>query len=308
MILHHYDGSPFSEKIRALLGYKNLAWQSVDIPVIMPRPDLMPLSGGYRRTPIFQIGADVYCDTALIARLIDRLAPDNTIYPEQSLAASTAVAAWMDSNLFRLAVSMVFQPRALATSELFSNPTMAAAFMKDRAQLTEGAGSLAIDQTVAIPAFFSQLRKLDQQLAHAPFLFGSEPTIADFSTYHCCWFVYRVEVLQEDFAPYPNVLEWLARMRAFGHGNSTVISGTQALDTALEASPENLQKTTLTDLDGLSVGDAVSVVPTDYGFQPVTGSLQVSSLEEIVLRRSDERVGEVAVHFPRQGFQVTKAD
>ena len=120
--------------------------------------------------------------------------------------------------------------------------------------------------------------------------------------------MYRVEVLQEDFAPYPNVLAWLARMRAFGHGQPTEISGAQALDIALEASPGDLQKTTLTDLDGLSVGDTVSVVPTDYGFQPVTGSLQVSSLEEIVLVRSDERVGEVAVHFPRQGFQVTKVD
>jgi len=36
LILHHYEASPFSEKIRLALALKNLKWSSVDIPVIMP--------------------------------------------------------------------------------------------------------------------------------------------------------------------------------------------------------------------------------------------------------------------------------
>ena len=70
-ILHHYPTSPFAEKIRLILGYKKLAWQSVIIPRIMPKPDLTALTGGYRRTPVMQIGADIYCDTALIADVLD---------------------------------------------------------------------------------------------------------------------------------------------------------------------------------------------------------------------------------------------
>ena len=66
--LHHYPASTFSEKIRALFGYLDLEWHSVETSVIMPRPLLMPLSGGYRRIPVAQIGADVYCDTKIIAR------------------------------------------------------------------------------------------------------------------------------------------------------------------------------------------------------------------------------------------------
>ena len=41
-ILHHYDTSPFSEKVRVMLGVKGLAWRSVIQPVIMPKPDLRP--------------------------------------------------------------------------------------------------------------------------------------------------------------------------------------------------------------------------------------------------------------------------
>ena len=73
LVLHHYDGSPFGEKVRLMLGYKGLAWRSVRVPVIMPKPDVLALTGGYRRTPFMQIGADVYCDTALMCRVIDAL-------------------------------------------------------------------------------------------------------------------------------------------------------------------------------------------------------------------------------------------
>ena len=48
IILHHYAVSPFAEKLRIALGLKRAAWLSVDIPSVMPKPDLMPLTGGYR--------------------------------------------------------------------------------------------------------------------------------------------------------------------------------------------------------------------------------------------------------------------
>ncbi len=44
--------------VRVAFGIKGLAWKSVIIPRILPKPDLMPLTGGYRKTPVLQIGAD----------------------------------------------------------------------------------------------------------------------------------------------------------------------------------------------------------------------------------------------------------
>ncbi len=79
LVLHHYPVSPFAEKIRLILGYKQLPWTSVIIPNIMPKPDVVALTGGYRRTPFLQIGADIYCDTALICDVVEQLAPNPTL-------------------------------------------------------------------------------------------------------------------------------------------------------------------------------------------------------------------------------------
>ncbi len=63
IILHHYPQSPVSEKIRVILGLKQLAWRSVEIPRLPPKPDVVELTGGYRMTPLMQIGAHIYCDS-----------------------------------------------------------------------------------------------------------------------------------------------------------------------------------------------------------------------------------------------------
>ena len=82
IILHQYATSPFSEKIRKIFAHKKITWRSVEQPVIMPKPKLVPLTGGYRRIPVLQIGADVWCDTGIIVRKIEELNPTPTIYPE----------------------------------------------------------------------------------------------------------------------------------------------------------------------------------------------------------------------------------
>lgn len=49
LILHHYPTSPFAEKARLLLGFKQLSWRSVMIPPVMPKPDLVALTGAIGR-------------------------------------------------------------------------------------------------------------------------------------------------------------------------------------------------------------------------------------------------------------------
>ena len=117
IVLHHYAGSPFSEKVRLVLGMKQLHWRSVDVPVMLPKPDVVALTGGYRRTPFMQIGADVYCDSALMCRLIDRLAPEPPLYPEATRGLDEIVAQWADTSLFWSAIPFTMQP-AVAPSLL----------------------------------------------------------------------------------------------------------------------------------------------------------------------------------------------
>ena len=94
LILHHYDMSPYAEKIRAILGYKGLSWRSALQPSVMPKPALTALTGGYRRIPVLQIGADIYCDTALIAARIESLHPAPPIFPAAKAGHHVAIGAW----------------------------------------------------------------------------------------------------------------------------------------------------------------------------------------------------------------------
>ena len=303
LILHQYAASPFSEKVRCLLGYKQQSYRTVEIPVIMPKPDLMALTGGYRKTPVLQVGANIYCDTAIICRLIDRLYPVNSVYPNAQMATLGAAAHWTDTFLFKVSVAVAFQPKALAGSDLFNDPASAEAFMADRADFSKGSTELGIDLSVAEPHWLMHMGRLDNQLATANFLGGDAPNILDFSTYHCCWFVYKNVVLQSDLESFPALAQWMARMAAFGHGNATAMTGEAAIEVARNSAITVAQNVIGA---GLSQGDHVAVMPIDYGFQPTQGALLHASLEELVVKRVDERVGEVAVHFPRLGFQVNK--
>ena len=101
LILHHYDFSNFAEKARLMLGFKRLAWRSVEQPPILPKPDLTPLTGGYRRIPVLQDGADLWCDTRLIARELERREPSPTLFPEAAHGFAETIAWWAEQQFMR---------------------------------------------------------------------------------------------------------------------------------------------------------------------------------------------------------------
>src|SRR5580698_104329 len=115
LILHHYDASPFSEKVRLLFGIKALAWRSVLQPNIMPKPDLVPLTGGYRRIPVLQIGADIYCDTQVIMAEIEA----RQARPAVVRGSDWAVNLWADRLFFQSTVAVVFGEMADAVPKDF---------------------------------------------------------------------------------------------------------------------------------------------------------------------------------------------
>ena len=101
IILHHFDSSPFAEKVRLALGLKGLDWRSVEIPMVMPKPALTALTGGYRKTPVMQIGADIYCDTQCIALELERRFPRPALFPQHSEALAIALSQWSDNAFFQ---------------------------------------------------------------------------------------------------------------------------------------------------------------------------------------------------------------
>jgi glutathione S-transferase len=293
VILHHYPQSPFSEKIRLIFGHKGIAWRSVVIPRIMPKPDVVALTGGYRRTPVLQIGADIYCDTALIADKLEEL----------NAAANLVLAHWADANLFVAAVSLVFQP-ALAT-RLFASTEEMQAFVADRAQLRQAGVSRRPPVSEANALLSSFATRMSAQLADGrAYLFGAQPLLADFCVYHPLWFLSRP--LPEWLTRHEHIAGWMSRMAGIGQGTSDEMSSTQALSIARSSAPAAIQAGS--DDEGWRPGDRVEVMPTDYGLDPVAGELICCSIDEIAIRRVDERAGEVVVHFPRVNYQIRKLD
>ena len=158
------------------------------------------------------------------------------------------------------------------------------------------------DATVNLRA---QLAMLDAQLVGGgPFLFG-DTSIADFAVAHCVWFVASGGPVAEILAPHAALKTWFAGMQAFGHGRPEKMSSDEALAVAASAAAAGrYAPCAVAPGQGFEAGQAVTVMPTDYGRDPVAGTLVGLDAHEVVVRRTDERAGTVHVHFPRAGFQI----
>ena len=302
LILHHYAGSPFSEKIRLILGFKSMSWRSVIVPAILPKPDVMALTGGYRRTPFMQIGADVYCDTALMCKVIDTLNPEPPLYPASTAGVAEIVAQWADSTLFWTAVPYTMQPAGIAHIFAGLPPEAIKAFGADRAAMSPNLRRATLADGAA------QLRTYCARLEHLladgrPFLLGALPTIADFSAVQSVWYIHRAPQVAVLLEAYARLQTWYDRVTAFGHGRLTKMTSAEAIEVAAQGRKGAAR---FTAEPGLEEGADVVVTPTDYAHDPAAGQLVGLGPEEVVIARHDDRAGTVHVHFPRIGFQIKK--
>lgn len=300
LILHHYDFSNYAEKVRLALGYKALAWHSVQIPSVAPKPDLQALTGGYRRTPVLQHGADIFCDTRLILRVIERLQPRPTLYPSELAATANAIAYWAENQLFR--------PIALYVSG--SNPAVfPLSLQADRARMrgrpAPSAQSMAHAARRSAPLVRAQLPVVEQMLADGrPWIVGHATSIADFAIYHALWFITgRTERLAFELQPFERIRAWMSRMRDFGHGVRQEMAASDALTIATDAAPATLGQLRAYDEDP-EIGASVRVRADDYGHESVEGQLVHADANEIAVARHHDALGKIVVHFPRLGYDL----
>jgi glutathione S-transferase len=299
IILHHYDLSPYAEKIRLVMGLKGLPWRSVRIPFVMPKPDLTELTGGYRRTPTLQLGADLYCDTKVIARALERIQPSPTLYPEGSEAILPGLSRWAETS-FMMVVTIL-----LGAGGVFDE-----AFLEDRRKMLPGADFSKAK--LIVPAKLLQLRAnlelLERQLADGrAFLLGEAPSLADLSAYHPLPFARRRPVFEGLFEPCPRLCAWLDRVASIGHGKREEMEASEAIAIARDATPAPPPAEPVSLPEGLAWGRRVAVMPEEPGSGVVVGELQPSDVHEIAIRRRSERAGELVVHFPREDYLVVPA-
>jgi glutathione S-transferase len=307
LILHHYPTSPFSEKVRLVMGYKKLAWKSVIIPSIMPKPDVVALTGGYRKTPFMQIGADIYCDSALICDVLEHLQPTPTLYPEHNKGMARVLAQWADNMLFWAAMAYNFSPKGAAQMFGGGPPEAAKAFGEDRSRMRVGVPRLAPADAAA--AYKSYLRRLANMLESQPFLLGDAPCIADFAAYHPPWFTRtQTSVLADVLDATPGVLAWMDRMAAIGSGTVEKFKSADAIALATQSTPAPLKDEAFQDDHGIALGSRVTIASESFGPEPTEGELLAATRMHYTLRRVDERAGTLHVHFPRIGYVLKRAE
>ena len=304
LVLHHYPFSSFSEKLRVAFGVKGLAWRSVEIAGLPPRPLLAPLTGGYRRAPVLQVGADIYCDTNAILPALDRLHPARSLVPAGSEGVAQGLGFAWERQLWIPIIGVLVH---------YIGEHIPPDFIKDR---KEGYLGIDISQAAMAPQFDqhvqavrAQVAWLNQALAQRPYLFGEAPSAADLACWQTLW------LLRKNCPPdvdallgLARLLPWYERIAAYGHGTPTVMSAEAAFEVARAAKPA-----AVTHLDpngdpgGLKAGCPVTITPDDNARVPVKGTLVAASASHIVIHRNDPQAGDLHLHFPRIGFDVVAA-
>lgn len=303
-ILHHYDESSFSEKVRLMLGRKGLAWYSVEIPAYGDKPDYTPLTAGYRRTPALQFGADIYCDTRLIAHELERRVPAPSLFPAPGDARAGALlevlVSWAELPLFRpLAVAVTGEHAA----------RFPVAFHADRAAL-HGKPVPELRQVMAAARhhraqFEPQLRWLEGLLGDGqPFLLGACPCVADFAVYAAPWFLETVGGRSALLDALPRTRAWMARVAKLGHGRRRAMRAADALSTAAACAPLPCVERVDSTPSGMALGDEVRVAAFDQQAQ-ARGILAACDDERITLINRVAGLGEIATHFPRLGYRLS---
>lgn len=297
LILHHYDPSPFSEKVRLVLGLKGLAWSSVIVPMVLPKPSLMPLTGGNRRTPVLQIGANIYCGTNVIAAELERRFPAVTIYPDNSRGICELLSLWADQLLFVPSSAYAIRDRS----------HFPPSFYEDRRAMR---GHATVATTETAPHHLEQLQLqlgyVESALSNGtPFILGAQPSLADFAVYARVWWAQLFGGDQGELAALPLVSSWQERIKSLGHGTRCEMTPEEALATARAAEPEVVLR------DGVAsttqLGRRIAMAVEGFGPDPVEGEVAAIADDHIALRRHDPTVGDVIVHLPRQGYQISNA-
>ena len=302
LILHHYAMSPFSEKVRLMLGCAGLSWQSVIVAEMPPRPHLKALAGGYRRIPVAQSGADIFCDSRIISSEIAALArrpelAQSNINPQHQAFVSNA-----ELEVFLACVLSADGKKLFGELRRNTSTLHVLRFLWDRINMGRKAKVKAAGPGRAKQVVRDHLAQLEDMLS-TDFIAGDQPTAVDFTGYHGLWFV-RDLGGSSVVSGYPKVDAWMNRMGALGHGRQTEISIDQAIEEARRTEPRDLPES---DTRDPLLGKLVSVAPIDYGRDQVVGLLVASNEERWIVQREHALCGRVHVHFPRQGFAARAA-
>jgi len=297
-ILHHYALSPYSEKIRCMLSYAGLDWQSVVHKEMPPRPVLEKLAGGYGRIPVAQIGADIYCDSNLIAEEISKLAGKPELSLKNSSDEIKKFVSHVEGKIFFAGVMTGSTARLRKKARQSMGLIDLLRFAIDRFNMARKATSEdMIKPGEAKEIISAHLDDMETRLKE-DFLFGDKPCIADFAAYHTLWFMRDLGGCSF-MADYPKVCAWMDKLAASGSSNVEKIKKSDAMDVASSSEPQFFT-------DKLSGKDEVAIKPADYRQISTEGKLVFEDENSWVVSRKEKDLGWLNVHFPKYNYVMVR--
>jgi glutathione S-transferase len=311
IILYSYTMAPNPQKLSQILSLLAIPYKYVELPVIMPRPQLAALGITYRRTPLLSINSDMYIDTALI---ISKLCDIASHFPSPTLTDPTDHLEYdgLGQLAFQLATSLIPRDWPLLQDK---------AFLADRTELRGGRPfdpeALASIRPGAISKMLSLVGIAERNFLQGGkrkfFLGGNTPTTADIYLYWGLnWGLrYHLGARPEISAEsHPVVFKWLEDVRAFldGRAVETKIEMAEAEEVLLLPPTHEYAKFVKHvegNPDGLHQGQKIKVTPVDSGRSGVqVGSLISLNYEQVCLRNEKGLV----MHFPRLGYEIVSAE
>ena len=301
-ILHHYEESPYAEKIRLMFGHAGIPWSSVLSPPMPPRPNLDPLTGGYRRIPVAQKGADLFCDSALIALEIASASDRRELRPDSVADDRSELVARAQGDVFFSIITSEPPLKILGALLGKFGVRQTYRFFKDRSGMMKNATIKPPSGKRAGAVVESFFKDLDEQLAASDFLSGDGVGYADFAAIHPVKF--KLDLMGTELPEnLVNLRRWYDAMLQPGHGARTELAPGEAFDIARDAEPRELPPSETHEL----LQQQVSIAPADYAMVPVTGELVAATPERFIIGRQTEGYGTLHVHFPRQGYALKPA-
>ncbi|CUH48832.1 hypothetical protein RUA4292_03022 [Ruegeria atlantica] len=255
-------------------GIKQLSWRDVEIPRLPPKPMLTALTGGYRRTPVMQIGADIYCDSQCILREVESRHPTPTLMPTTEAGLMWCLSRYTDGDLFSLAVKIVL---GSAGDNLPSD------FAEDRGRLYIGqdwaAGLKRANEQ--LPHLVAQMRAplswMDAQLSDGrTFLLGSDPAAINAQMYHIIWCIRGRWTGGPDLlSEFPDLIRREENVCGIVHGTSKAMRTKHATEQAKNAEPVSEIGVAPHELQDLQIDTLVTITPdVEGGEQPVEGKVR----------------------------------
>jgi glutathione S-transferase len=305
LILHHYWPSPFAHKIRLALGLSGVAWRSVEIPRVPPKPLLMPLTAGYRRTPVLQSGADVYCDTQNIVRALTAITDNQQLLPNDLSGKILAFTDWADGAVFNLAA------RVVLTSALDTAPPE---FIQDRGGLYFGPNWTPEGLKSQLPGVILQLaahlNSIDSGLSSQGGFMSNDLSYADVTIAYLAWFIRgRWDQGPEFLQQFANIERIEREVHDAVREVYEDLSAEDALKIAVKS--ESRSPSGVTKQCGVTLrqGMQVAIKPqAETSDPPVVGRLRYLDRVRVSIDHHAPEVGDVVVHLPVAGYQIQSCE